>query len=317
MNKLEKVFNILILSFFCGIFIETILSMHNNNFDYKSLMFIIVISLIVLSFVYKIVNKLVLYNVKKYKKDNIKYIRDDLEKLTPSYVYYIFNLDLDVDKCVNSTLLKFIYDKNISIVNNRFELTDKSLNNLKGSEKFLIKCLNNKRSSLDYKKEYDFENEIFKEAYKQLVINELLKLNYIFYGKISDKLLSIIPITVMLIIFAIAVILTFVLDSDTINKVVGPAALLSFFIIMFLTYIIGFSVGEINDGNNYKRTTKGKELLHKIAGLKKFLKDFSNIESADIETLQLKGFFLIYSIVLNLNDDENKKIQEIKLNSIK
>lgn len=53
-----------------------------------------------------------------------------------------------------------------------------------------------------------------------------------------------------------------------------------------------------------------------MLGLKAFLKDFSIIEDRTLEELELQQYYFIYSIIFELNDDENKKIEEIKNNSL-
>ncbi len=147
------------------------------SFEYSTLIFFLPNFLMICYLIYKIVYRIFLSFIRGYKKIDVKYIRDDLDKITPSYVYFIVNMDLDVDKCVNATILKLIYNKNINIVNNKLDVVDKETDNLKGSEKFILKCLKNKRNSLDYKKEYDLDGDIFKEAYKQVIIKELKEQN--------------------------------------------------------------------------------------------------------------------------------------------
>ncbi|MEE0699184.1 MAG: DUF2207 domain-containing protein [Bacilli bacterium] len=316
MNKIERTLAILAVSLFLGVFIEGILSVYDKVFDYKNFMFIFITLVIILCFAYEIIYKLILHNARRYKAFDIKYVRDDLKKLTPSYVYYVLNLDLDVDKCVDATLLKLVHDKYLIIVNNHFELTDKSLNDLKGSERFLIKCLKNKRNTLSYKPQYDFENQFFKEAYKQLVIKELLDLNYVSYRRISGKILSIISIMMIVSVFAIVFVLSFALDRKTFNDI-GPVAMLALMIVVVLSSIIGMSVSKAEGADNYKRTSKGKEFLYEIVGLKKFLQDFTNIENTKIEELELREFYFIYSIIFDLNNDEKQKIKKLKLDSIK
>ena len=56
--------------------------------------------------------------------------------------------------------------------------------------------------------------------------------------------------------------------------------------------------------NNYERTEKGNEIVEKIAGLKKFIKEFSLLSQREKEEVVLWEDFLTYAVLL----EENEKI---------
>ena len=65
-----------------------------------------------------------------------------------------------------------------------------------------------------------------------------------------------------------------------------------------------------------KRTIKGKELLTKAYALKNFLKDFSIIDKRTNDELILWEYYLIYSVVLGVNNKiENEIIEKYLQNS--
>lgn len=72
----------------------------------------------------------------------------------------------------------------------------------------------------------------------------------------------------------------------------------------------------INFNKNYRRTIKGKELLTKAYALKNFLKDFSIIDKRTNDELILWEYYLIYSVVLGVNNKiENEIIEKYLQNS--
>lgn len=120
-----------------------------------------------------------------------------------------------------------------------------------------------------------------------------------------------------LIFFVIPYILGVTIKNDVVESITSSIFISGFFIVPILIYIVSASASKLENIQNYRRTSKGKNLLHKSLGLKKFLQDFSNIEKVKLEELKLREFYLIYSIVFDFNNDENKRIKLLKTNSIR
>lgn len=299
-----------------GIFMEElVISFKHMAFSLACLGFIAFNFVILLFLLYIMFCKIYKIANKGYNPEKLKYIRNDLGKLTPSYVYYLINMDIDVDKCINATLLKLTCDNVLKIVNNEFTIINELKENLTGSEIYIIESLKNNRHNKDYNEEFDLSGITFKESYKQTVIKELKEIDYIKDNKQKNLIF---PLTIMVtfwLVFAICAFASYFPWKDIFYKYFGPIAVGTPFLLLIIMCVGGvFSV--INGNLDYKRTKKGKEKLKEVLGLKKFLFEFSNIEDIKLEELKLREFYLIYSIIFGMNDDENKRVEEIKKNSI-
>lgn len=76
--------------------------------------------------------------------------------------------------------------------------------------------------------------------------------------------------------------------------------------------IVGATVGHLVTKPKYKRTRKGKLLTEQLAGMKKFIHDFSNLNEAQKEQLALWDEFLVYAVVLEENEAIVKEIGNIR-----
>ena len=79
-------------------------------------------------------------------------------------------------------------------------------------------------------------------------------------------------------------------------SIVGAMAWFPFYIVYTRRYK--------NKNNSLKRTEKGEQLTDVILGMKRFIHDFSMLDTATKEQIVLWDDFLIYAIVL----EENEKI---------
>ena len=61
----------------------------------------------------------------------------------------------------------------------------------------------------------------------------------------------------------------------------------------------------------YNLSDKGKDLYLKLQGLKRYIKDFSNLKDKDKEHLQLWDDYLIYSVMFGLNKQIPDKYTKI------
>ena len=229
-----------------------------------------------------------------------------MKKINPSYLYYLLNMDIDVDKCMNATLLKLTCDEYLKIENDTFIYTKKDIENLSNSEKILI---------LSIKKECEDTKEKFYERYRYLILKEVEKEGYIKERK-TPFLIYIqrfISLFLLLSLFCITIIFS---EEKAIN-VFGPFILIFIFGVVVTICMLEFFVDKKNIGFdfNYSKTKQAK-IIEEMLGLKAFLKDFSIIEDRTLEELELQQYYFIYSIIFELNDDENKKIEEIKNNSL-
>ena len=87
------------------------------------------------------------------------------------------------------------------------------------------------------------------------------------------------------------------------------------FVAYFLTFagvpIYKFVQSKINP---VTRTRKALELSGKLAGLKKYIKDYSNIRNNGVENINLFDEYVIYAIIFNIQGKLNDECREIYIN---
>lgn len=77
------------------------------------------------------------------------------------------------------------------------------------------------------------------------------------------------------------------------------------FLLLFILYIVNIKLIQIN---KIVKTEKGKDIIAKLYGLKKFLLDFSQVGTESIEDVKLRNDYIPYYIMFDLKgnlDDEN------------
>ena len=218
-------------------------------------------------------------------------------------------MDLNIDKCINSTLLKLTCDGYLKIEDNTFVYTNKNLGNLSNSERNLI---------LSIKKECEDSKDKFYERYRYSIIGELLKEGYIKQKKKPFFTLICKVFLFFLILFLIFIMIMCFILKEKIFDIIGFILIIFLFggiLIAIISEILITKKGVGFDFNYYK-TEKSKEVIEKMLGLKAFLKDFSNIKNRTLDELGLQEYYFVCSIIFDLNDDENIKIDKIKNNSL-
>lgn len=237
---------------------------------------------------------------KKHKKFDIKYFRDDLKKISPAYMSYLQDYDINLNRDVTSHILKLYIDKYIELKNDKFILTKKDSSNLNKSDKLLLKYI-----------EGNFKDINFYDNYKKAIKEEMFEYGFIENAVTAKEILSLFSvfITSMLFIFALSFIkINF---SVQIKSVVGVLLVIGVVIfvlsLMFSPVIFIARLIAYRNHGMIKRTKKGNELLEQIYGLKNFLKDFSIINDRKFDDVYLQEHYLVYAITLEVNtkvDDE-------------
>ena len=75
---------------------------------------------------------------------------------------------------------------------------------------------------------------------------------------------------------------------------------------MFIPYTTIVSIihyRNLNSIDPYVRSNTGKEINLRLEGLRKYLLDFSKIEDKNIEQLKLWEEYLVYSVILGINNN--------------
>lgn len=103
-------------------------------------------------------------NSKIKDKNQFKYYRDDLDKLSPGLLMFIRNFEIDMKKAISSSILKLKLTKNIKEEKGKLKISDKN-DSLINSEKMVLKLVSND----------DFDERKYVEEIK----NEAIKYGYL------------------------------------------------------------------------------------------------------------------------------------------
>ena len=236
---------------------------------------------------------------KKHRKFDIEYFRDDLKKLSPSYISYIYDFSIELEKDVAAHVLKLYIDKYIKYEGNKFVLTNKSHDTLRESDKCLLEFIQS-----------NFRDNTFLNRYQTLIKKELKDDGYITEYISKRDVLSFFSgfVTSIIGIMTIGILQRYADPDNTFILLVKIflAIVFGFGLIAFPAVIVAKIVAYVKYGVG-KRTKKGEDLLEQIYGLKKFLKDFSIIKERKLEDVYLQEHYLVYAITLEVNtkvDDE-------------
>lgn len=275
-----------------------------------------------------------LQNRKYNSKDSIIYFREKLEGISPATISIMQNLKVEEEKDVAATLMKLQLNKNIEIENDTIKILSEDVANLTSSEKQLLYMIADQKI-----------NKMQIEAWKVAAIGEAKTQGYIKEQdqKKSLRIIKLILVGILIIFGLGAKILypkiddydwlTEKLEAEYPEGVEEPPiyelvnedwfdSYLEGMTLMIVTLIcmIGILVWPIfyfvftrrykNKNNSLKRTVKGEQLTEVILALKRFIHDFSMLDTATKEQIALWDDFLIYAIVL----EENTKVVDEILN---
>ena len=315
----------------------------------------------------KIMRNFRVYKNAKLKSDKeLLYYRDDLNKVSPSMIMFASTMDVDVKKCIASTILKLKLTGYIEEFENELKCTGKKTDELLESEKMILNSIQSKN--------------IDEKAYKKTIEKETLDHKYIKWNKRGKliklgKMLFTIAVPVILISasmkfdtyvfekYKIYIIddkrfieindkeeieelqkeiaeneygLTYVeniyipesilLPKDEISEysvakkaeilhMIDPVFLCISIISAFMALFV--LIQQIKYFfKEYARTIKGNELLNKAYALKNYLQDYSLIEKRTEEELILWEYYLVYSVILDVNVKLKNNIIENYLENI-
>ena len=256
--------------------------------------------------VYRIIDKKITKKNKKHPKFALEYFRDDLDGLSPAYMSYLIDYDINIDVDMPAHILKLQLDGYIKEENNNFYVTDKSQEGLPESDKTILEIINN-----------NFEYSSLFEKYKRQVETEMISLGYIKKLMSKNIFKSLIGITFLINFISILSTISFMGGTFFVE---GLGAIL-FFISMLINMFGPFVLGVISmiytfvraKKGDFERTDKGNELLEKVYGLKNFLEDFTNLDDSTLKESKLREYYLVYALVLGVNDKvDDEMISKIK-----
>lgn len=284
--------------------------------------------------------------------DNIDYYRERFNNLSPTEISLITDLQIETKKDLSASILDLYNKKVIDFENNNLIIKNVDNDNLKDSEKLLIKMLTNK----------DF-NSISVNNWKNVCEQEAIDDNYITPKKKTPfgflRELSVVAKWFLVLIISCVIgaayvatphfkelsnnikeydkltknmeyeeVLKLIKNDEKANKMMYkmyvssiPLVIVGTFIIASLFALIAmptylkarFITYRLIDANDkYERTNESKLLVEQIAGMKNFIHDFSTLDDDAKESVKLWNDFLIYAVLLEENSDIVKDIFKYK-----
>ncbi len=241
------------------------------------------------------------------------------------------NLKVEEEKDLVATLMKLQLNKNIKIENDEIQILSDDVSNLTTSEKQLFyiiadQKINKKQISgwvevsvreaqtAGYIKEQNPKKGLFT---KKLILWGILGLFIVGFMKFYPQLDIIvdevdrmqIPDDMLLYEFATHEGFDYYFESMSVAIVltISMVGLLAWF-----PFYIVYTTRYKNKNNSLKRTEKGDQLTDVILGMKRFIHDFSMLDTATKEQIALWDDFLIYAIVLEENEQIVEDILAVK-----
>lgn len=233
-----------------------------------------------------------------FEKNKTLY-RDTLKSYSSSVLNYIDNFKLDRKQSYTAKLLELEKNKIIKISGNKIEKIKEPYGEL---DKCFVSSINDNKVTMSIN---EYQKFVEKEALDKGLIT-----NASFIETSKDKKIRIIITILFLLMFAGAILIAFLQDTDFTSKIF-IAIVLSIFVVAFFIFFITvynflYVFMLLSREKHYIRTEKGKEVNKQLDGLKLFMEEFSNIDNKEAKYLFLWEDYLIYSVMFDIN----KKIQD-------
>lgn len=230
------------------------------------------------------------------------YYRDILKNYSPSELSYIDDFKVNAIGDVVATLLSLKLKNKIEIENDGIKIIDSEMDNLKQTEKYILKSINNGRVVIDY------FNQIGRLSKEEAIEDFLVEKSNNTFKNIGKIIFLLVVIPFLLFKISISLGEKFMSYDYTTFDMLFTV----FIILMFLIFIFGiiFTFAySVKKWNSYKRTDKGEQINIKLEGLKNYIKNFSILDKRCQDELVLWEDYLIYSIVFGVN---KKIVNDIK-----
>ena len=251
---------------------------------------------------------------KRYSKEkldkidfqNNSYYRDIIFKYSPAVLSYIDDFKLE-EKDIVATLMSLELKQKLSM-KDQIKIINDSEENLDENEKYIFKKLKNNtlkninmlefeekviKDCLDYnllEENKDIKKKIIKKVIFSVCIYILIVVGFFnfptFYNNIPNKNIAILLLPVIFILFLIMIILP------------------------FSTIVYIKSYYRMNKQNPYIRNKKARNINKKLEGLRKYVKDFSQLSESQYNEIILWEDYLIYSVILGQNSKIVKEIMK-------
>lgn len=248
---------------------------------------------------------------------NMDYYRDNLGGLAPSQVSLLIDLNLYGKKDIVATLLSMQNKKAIRFEKNgRISEVAEHVRRIDDSELELLELiktgrLNNKKALLQWKQNRFSRAEVLGYIQRKSK-EEKINASYKYIGLAALSLIPAFIIWGMFLHFEI-----FIMDSALDALRAFAIVLLWDFFIFVPWYLAMKQAGYISRFDVlWERTPLGNEVAEKIAGLSRFIHEFSLLSEAKQDQVALWDEYLVYAIVLEENElivDEISKRYKIHL----
>lgn len=244
--------------------------------------------------------------VKKLEKEynnveQYEYYRDIIKNVPLAIIAYVNNKKINVKDMTVAILLNLQHKGNIEI--NENEIILKNISNIMPYEKLV----------LDRIKDNKYTEKEFEKQFKNILKEDLFLSGYIRYADSGKANIAYIMEMIMawIIIYILSTILILARNNEMIFMIMS-----AYFFTFLSIPIYKFIQKRIN---LIYRTRKTFEIKAKMKGLKKYIKEYSNINNSDIDIINLYDDFVIYAIIFNMPgklDDDAKEMYNKTKNMI-
>ena len=258
----------------------------------------------------------------------ITYYRDILKDISPAAMSILTDMNIESRKDISATLLR-LYNKKVITFDSGIALTTNSDTIiLSKDEDELVSMIKNRGFTPDRIKQWktNRKQEALDAGYIKIPDKGKGKAAKVISGCFFSCCSSVI------LFFAIAIIggilaTSIEAEMDILNSITQSAVSIEdtvefvglmkkFVILMFFLNVLFLipgaglfrTIGYAVTKSEYVRTPKGEELAEKIAGLQRFIHDFSNLSRSQKQEVFLWDDFLVYAVVLEQNENIVKDI---------
>ena len=251
---------------------------------------------------------------KRYSKEkldkidfqNNSYYRDIIFKYSPAVLSYIDDFKLE-EKDIVATLMSLELKQKLSM-KDQIKIINDSEENLDENEKYIFKKLKN--NTLKNINMLEFEEKVIKDCldYNLLEENKDIK------KKIIKKVLFNVCVYILIIVsFSNFPDFFNNIPNKNIAMLLLPVIFILFLIMIifpFATIVYIKSYYRMNKQNPYIRNKKARNINKKLEGLRKYVKDFSQLSESQYNEIILWEDYLIYSVILGQNSKIVKEIMK-------
>lgn len=239
----------------------------------------------------------------------IEYYRENLRELNPSLVSLLIDLDIYGEKDIAATLLRMQNKKIISFQENDYAIDIHESNQDIGDDELELLSMIKDNKLNDKNRFYLWRQHRFSDAEKK---------GYIKKKKTMKNTIEPIHAILGMISFIIAIVLwknflfsglidelDTVLDLIVIEVILLAINALLCWPMYFLCKNAGY---KRRSDIVWERTPLGNETAEKIAGLSRFIHEFSSLSQAKKEEVVLWDDYLVYALILEENEEIVKNI---------